>query len=415
MDLFDKVRSRMSADLGKYAAIGHHYLAFPKLEGPLGPHMMFRGKPVLVWSLNDYLGLGSDPEIRQVDAEAAARYGLAYPMGSRMLTGNTDEHEALEREIADYLGKPDAFLMNYGYQGFLSVIDALTDRHDVIIYDQLSHACLIDGVRLSAARRLSFRHNDIEHLESRLREAVRHVEQTGGGILVITEGVFGMRGDVGALDKIAELKAKYPFRLMVDDAHGFGVMGKTGRGVPEYFGVEEAVDIWVGTFAKTMALIGAFVAGEKEVIQYLRYHLRSQIYAKALPIAAVIGARKRLEKVRYEPQRREKLWAITRRLQEGLRQAGFSIGDTVSPVTPVYLSGSEQEAIALVKDLRENFGIFTSGVTYPVIEKGKIILRLIPTAAHTEADVDRTIAAFKAVAHRLSTGYYQEQPLPATL
>jgi len=415
MDLFDKVRSRMSADLGKYAAIGHHYLAFPKLEGPLGPHMMFRGKPVLVWSLNDYLGLGSDPEIRQVDAEATARYGLAYPMGSRMLTGNTDEHEALEHEIADYLGKPDAFLMNYGYQGFLSVIDALTDRHDVIIYDQLSHACLIDGVRLSTARRLSFRHNDMYHLESRLREAVRHVEQTGGGILVITEGVFGMRGDVGALDKIAELKAKYPFRLMVDDAHGFGVMGKTGRGVPEYFGVEEAVDIWVGTFAKTMALIGAFVAGEKEVIQYLRYHLRSQIYAKALPIAAVIGARKRLEKVRYEPQCREKLWAITRRLQEGLRQAGFSIGDTVSPVTPVYLSGSEQEAIALVKDLRETFGIFTSGVTYPVIERGKIILRLIPTAAHTEADVDRTIAAFKAVAHRLSTGYYQEQPLPATL
>jgi glycine C-acetyltransferase len=415
MDLFDKVRSRMSADLGKYAAIGHHYLAFPKLEGPLGPHMMFRGKPVLVWSLNDYLGLGSDPEIRQVDAEATARYGLAYPMGSRMLTGNTDEHEALEREIADYLGKPDAFLMNYGYQGFLSVIDALTDRHDVIIYDQLSHACLIDGIRLSTARRLSFRHNDVDHLESRLREAVRHVERTGGGILVITEGVFGMRGDVGALDKIAELKAKYPFRLMVDDAHGFGVMGTTGRGVPEYFGVEEAVDIWVGTFAKTMALIGAFVAGEKEVIQYLRYHLRSQIYAKALPIAVVIGARKRLEKVRYEPQRREKLWAITRRLQEGLRQAGFSIGDTVSPVTPVYLSGSEQEAIALVRDLRETFGIFTSGVTYPVIEKGKIILRLIPTAAHTEADVDRTIAAFKAVAHRLSTGYYQEQPLPATL
>jgi len=415
MDLFDKVRSRMSADLGKYAAIGHHYLAFPKLEGPLGPHMMFRGKPVLVWSLNDYLGLGSDPEIRQVDTEAAARYGLAYPMGSRMLTGNTDEHEALEREIADYLGKPDAFLMNYGYQGFLSVIDALTDRHDVIIYDQFSHACLIDGVRLSTARRLSFRHNDMDHLESRLREAVRHVEQTGGGILVVTEGVFGMRGDVGALDKIAELKAKYPFRLMVDDAHGFGVMGKTGRGVPEYFGVEEAVDIWVGTFAKTMALIGAFVAGGKEVIQYLRYHLRSQIYAKALPIAAVIGARKRLEKVRYEPQRREKLWAITRRLQEGLRQAGFFIGDTVSPVTPVYLSGSEQEAIALVKDLRETFGIFTSVVTYPVIEKGKIILRLIPTAAHTEADVDRTIAAFKAVAHRLSTGYYQEQTLPATL
>jgi glycine C-acetyltransferase len=407
MDLFQKVRARMRADLGKYAAIGHHYLAFPKLEGPLGPHMSFRGKPVLVWSLNDYLGLGNDPEIRKADAEATAAYGLAYPMGSRMLTGNTDEHEALEAEIADYLGKPDAFLMNYGYQGFMSVIDALTDRHDVVVYDQLSHACLIDGVRLSPARHMSFRHNDIAHLEERLQEAIRHVERTGGGILVVTEGVFGMRGDLGALDKIAALKERCPFRLLVDDAHGFGVMGRTGRGVPEYFGVEDAVDVWLGTFAKTMALIGAFVAGEKEVIQYLRYHLRSQIYAKALPIAIVIGARKRLEKVRYEPQRREKLWAITRRLQEGLQAAGFSIGDTVSPVTPVYLSGSEQEAIALVRDLRENFGIFISAVTYPVIEKGKIILRLIPTSAHTDADVDRTITAFKAVRHRLTSGEYQ--------
>lgn len=415
MDLFEKVRLRMSQDLGKYAAFGHHYLAFPKLTGPLGPHMMFRGQPVLVWSLNDYLGLGSDPEIKQVDAEAAATYGFAYPMGSRMLTGNTDEHEALEQEIADYLGKPDAFLMNYGYQGFLSVIDALADRHDVIIYDQLAHACLIDGVRLSPAHHLNFRHNDIAHLEARLQQALRHVEKTGGGILVITEGVFGMRGDLGALDQIAALKAKYPFRLLVDDAHGFGVMGQTGRGVPEHFGVEEAVDIWLGTFAKTMALIGAFVAGERKVIQFLRYNLRSQIYAKALPIALVVGARKRLEKVRYEPQRREKLWAITRYLQEGLRASGFDIGETQSPVTPVYLHGSEEEAILLTKDLRESFGIFVSAVTYPVIEKGKIILRLIPTAAHTEADVERTIAAFRAVAHRLATGYYQAQTLPAVL
>ncbi len=415
MELFEKVRARMRQDLGKYAAFGHHYLAFPKLTGPLGPHMQFRGQPVLVWSLNDYLGLGSDPEIRQIDAEAAATYGFAYPMGSRMLTGNTDEHEALEQEIADYLGKPDAFLMNYGYQGFLSVIDALTDRHDVIIYDQLAHACLIDGVRLSPARHLNFRHNDSTHLELRLQEALRHVEKTGGGILVITEGVFGMRGDLGVLDQIAALKAKYPFRLLVDDAHGFGVMGQTGRGVPEHFGVEAAVDIWLGTFAKTMALIGAFVAGEKEVIQFLRYNLRSQIYAKALPIALVIGARKRLEKVRYEPQRREKLWTITRHLQEGLRANGFDIGDTQSPVTPVYLHGSEEEAILLTKDLRENFGIFASAVTYPVIERGKIILRLIPTAAHTEADVERTIAAFRAIAHRLATGYYQAQPIPAVL
>ncbi len=408
MDLFEKVRARMGADLGKYAEIGHHYLAFPKLTGPLGPQMEFQGKPVLVWSLNDYLGLGSDPAVREADAQAARQYGLAYPMGSRMLTGNTDQHEALERELADFLGKPDVFLLNYGYQGFLSVIDALTDRHDVVIYDSLSHACLIDGVRLSPALRMSFRHNDIAHLESRLERAVAHVEKTGGGILVITEGVFGMRGDTGALDRIAALKARYPFRLLVDDAHGFGILGATGRGTPQHYGVEEAVDVWLGTFAKTMALIGAFVAGEKEVIQYLRYHLRSQIYAKSLPIAVVIGARKRLELLRTQPERRERLWHITRRLQEGLKKAGFSIGVTETPVTPVYLSGSETEAIALVKDLRETFGIFCSAVTYPVIEKGHIILRLIPTAAHTEADVDRTISAFCEVAARLRAGAYAQ-------
>ncbi|MEN3040997.1 MAG: pyridoxal phosphate-dependent aminotransferase family protein [Bacteroidia bacterium] len=410
MDLFEKVRARMGEDLGKYAEIGHHYLAFPKLTGPIGPHMKFQGRPVLVWSLNDYLGLANDPEVRRADAQAAAEYGFAYPMGSRMLTGNTDEHEALERELAEFVGKPDAFLLNYGYQGFMSVIDALLDRHDVVIYDQLAHACLIDGVRLTSALRFSFRHNDIGHLEERLQRAVAHVDKTGGGILVVTEGVFGMRGDMGVLDKIAALKAKYPFRLLVDDAHGFGVMGRTGRGVPEHFGVEEAVDIWLATFAKSMALIGAFVAGEKEVIQYLRYHLRSQIYAKSLPIALVIGARKRLQIIRSQPQRLQRLWHITNLLQTGLRNAGLDIGPTESPVTPVYLSGNEQEAIALVRDLRENFGIFCSVVTYPVIERGKIILRLIPTAAHTEEDVQRTVETFGLIAERLRTGYYLKQP-----
>lgn len=410
MDLFEKVRARMGEDLGKYADIGHHYLSFPKLTGEIGPHMQFRGHPVLVWSLNDYLGLANDPIVRAADAEAAARYGFAYPMGSRMLTGNTDEHEALERELADFVGKPDAYLLNYGYQGFMSVIDALTDRHDVVIYDQLAHACLIDGVRLSPAQRMSFRHNDIAHLAERLERALAHVEKTGGGILVITEGVFGMRGDMGALDKIAALKAKYPFRLLVDDAHGFGVMGRTGRGVPEHFGVEEAVDVWLATFAKSMALIGAFVAGERDIIQYLRYHLRSQIYAKSLPIALVIGARKRLELIRTQPERLQKLWHITRRLQEGLKKAGLDIGPTESPVTPVYLSGNEHEAVALVRDLRENFGIFCSVVTYPVIERGKIILRLIPTAAHTEADVQHTVETFALIAGRLRSGYYLSTP-----
>ncbi|MGQ9863542.1 MAG: aminotransferase class I/II-fold pyridoxal phosphate-dependent enzyme [Bacteroidia bacterium] len=406
MDIFEKLTHQMSRDLGKYAEVGHGFLAFPKLEGEIGPWMYYQGQRVLVWSLNNYLGLANHPQVREADAQAAQKYGLAYPMGSRMLTGNTDAHEALEKELAAFVRKEDVYLLNYGYQGFLSVLDALLDRHDVVIYDQLAHACLIDGMRLTPAKRFSYPHNDISVLEKRLQAATQWVEKTGGGILVVTEGVFGMRGDLGRLDAIAQLKGKYAFRLVVDDAHGFGVMGAHGRGVAEHYGVEEAVDLLMSTFAKSMALIGAFVAGPKAVVDYLRYHARSQIYAKSLPLPIVEGARVRL-RLLQEPQFHARLWEVTRALQEGLVQAGFDIGDTQSPVTPVYLYGGEDEAIALVHDLRKTYKIFCSVVAYPVVEKGKIILRLIPTAVHTSEDVKYTIEVFKEVARKLREGAYQ--------
>ncbi len=411
-DIFDKIDAAMQRDLGQYAAIGHGYTTFPKLEGEIGTRMHFTGKKgrqeVLVWSLNNYLGLANHPEVRKADADAAAKYGFAYPMGSRMLTGNTDEHEAFEREAADFMQKEDAFLLNFGYQGCVSIVQALTDRRDVIVYDALSHACIIDGMNLSLAKRFVFAHNNIEQLEDRLQKAEAITAKTGGGILVITEGVFGMKGDLGDLASIAALKKKYKFRLFVDDAHGFGVMGQTGIGTGEHFGVQDQVDVLFNTFAKSMAMIGAFVAGPKQVISYLRYNLRSQIYAKSLPIALVIGARKRLELLRTQPQLREQVWRVARAMQTGLTERGFDIGPTQSPVTPVYIKGGVQEIYPTMVDLRENHRIFMSGVAYPVIPKGELILRIIPTADHTLADVDYTLNALVAVAEKLKSGAYVE-------
>ncbi|MCS7073788.1 MAG: aminotransferase class I/II-fold pyridoxal phosphate-dependent enzyme [Bacteroidia bacterium] len=402
----------MASDLGKYADIGHGYFSFPKLTGEIGPRMLFNGKPILNWSLNNYLGLANHPEVRKIDAEAAATFGLAYPMGSRMLTGNTDYHEQFERMAAAYVNKEDAYLLNFGYQGCVSIIQALTDRKDVIIYDQLSHACIIDGMSLSLAKRFVFAHNDMVQLEDRLQKAQRIVEKTGGGILVITEGVFGMKGDTGRLDLICELKKKYTFRLFVDDAHGFGIMGKTGSGTPEYYGVSDQVDVLFCTFAKSMALIGAFVAADKQVIKFLRYHMRSQIYAKSLPLAITIGAIKRLELILQHPEYKDRCWAIATAIQSGLRERGFDLGITNTPVTPVYMNGGEGEAAQVVVDLRENYNIFVSVVTYPVIERGKFILRIIPTAAHTMEDVQETLEAFSAVRNKLLNGKYAAFPLP---
>ncbi len=407
MDIFAKFR-KDQGDIGQYMKKIHGYFAFPKLEGEINARMIFRGKEVLTWSLNNYLGLGNHPEVRKADAEAAAQYGLAYPMGARMMSGQTAKHEQLERELAAFVGKPDAFLLNYGYQGMVSVIDAIVGRNDVIVYDSESHACILDGVRLHMGKRYVYPHNNIENLRKQLERATKLADKQGGGILVITEGVFGMAGDLGQLDKIVKLKEEFEFRLLVDDAHGFGVMGKTGAGVPEHFGVTDGVDLHFATFAKSMAGIGGFIAAETDICYYLRYNMRSQTYAKSLPMPMVIGALKRLDMLRSMPELREKLWTVVKALQKGLKEAGFDLGKTISPVTPVYLKGGVAEATNLVYDLRENYGIFCSMIVYPVIPKGELILRLIPTAMHSLDDVELTLNAFKAVRKRLEEGKYSK-------
>ncbi len=405
-DLFDKIEKN-PGPLGMHADESYGYFMFPKLEGEIGNRMKFRGKEKLVWSLNNYLGLANHPEVRKTDAEATARFGLASPMGARMMSGNSDYHEQLEKELSAFERKPDTILLNYGYQGMVSAIDALVDRHDVIIYDSESHACIIDGVRLHMGKRFVYPHNDISNLETQLERALKLIQGTSGSILVITEGVFGMSGDQGRLADIVALKKKYPFRLFVDDAHGFGTMGATGAGVSEAQGVMDGVDIYFGTFAKSMALIGAFISSEERVIKHLRYNSRSQIFAKSLPMPCVIGALKRLELLRSKPELKENLWKIVHALQNGLREAGFEIGKTNSPVTPVYLNGTIPEATALIHDLRENYDIFCSMVVYPVVPKGVIMLRLIPTAVHTLEDVRYTIEAFGKVKTNLKEGKYK--------
>ncbi len=406
MDIFNKATNNLGP-LGQYASRIHGYFAFPKLEGEISTRMGFRGKEKLVWSLNNYLGLANHPEVRKADADAAAKYGLAYPMGARMMSGQTDQHEQLEQELANFVGKEAGYLLNYGYQGMVSIIEALVDRHDVIVYDSESHACIVDGVRLHLGKRFVYPHNDIKNLQKQLERATKITTQTGGGIMVITEGVFGMSGDLGKLDEIAALKKKFNFRLVVDDAHGFGVMGKTGAGAAEHFGVTDDVDVYFGTFAKSMASIGAFVASTPEVIRYLAYNMRSQIFAKSLPMPLVIGALKRLELLRNNPELREKLWTIANALQDGLLKKGFNLGNTQSPVTPVYLSGQAEEATAIAYDLRENYNIFCSIVGYPVIPKGMIIIRIIPTALHTLEDVEYTLEAFTKVKESLDAGKYK--------
>lgn len=413
MDIFDKI-TKNRGPLGQYQQIGHGYFMFPKLEGEISPRMMFRGKEVLNWSLNNYLGLANHPEVRKADAEAAKEYGMAYPMGARMMSGQTSKHEELENNLASFVEKEDAFLLNYGYQGMISIIQSLVNRHDVVVFDSESHACIMDGIWLHKAaggKSFMFPHNDMEKCRLMLERATRLASQTGGGILVITEGVFGMAGDLGKLNEIAELKKKYHFRLLVDDAHGFGTMGPNGKGTGEHFAVQSEIDLYFSTFAKAMAGIGAFIAGKEEVVNYLRYNMRSQTFAKALPMPMVIGALKRLELVKTQPAIREKLWTIVRALQSGLRAKGFNLGNTSSPVTPVFLSGSIPEATNIVIDLRENYRIFCSMVIYPVVPKDVIMLRIIPTAAHTVDDVNYTVNAFAEVSEKLKTGKYKSDKI----
>lgn len=405
MDLFEKFRN--PGPLGRFSEVADGYFMFPKLEGELSNRMKFQGKDVICWSINNYMGLANHPEVREADAQAAKDWGMAYPMGARMMSGSTKYHDQLEAELAEFVKKESALLVNFGYQGILSAIDCLLGRHDVVVYDAESHACIVDGVRLHHGKRFAFEHNNIESLDRNLARATKIVEETGGGILVISEGVFGMRGDQGKLREIAALKEKYQFRLMVDDAHGFGMLGPTGAGACEEQGIMQDVDVYFSTFAKSMASIGAFFAGEKFMIQHLRYNMRSQIFAKSVPMPIVIGALKRLELLRTRPELRKKLWDNVEALQGGLKAAGFDIGNTNSCVTPVYMHGEVGEAMALVHDMRENYGVFCSIVVYPVIPKGMIILRLIPTAVHTMQDIEETIAAFKAVKAKLEGGQYK--------
>ncbi|HEU0063553.1 MAG TPA: aminotransferase class I/II-fold pyridoxal phosphate-dependent enzyme, partial [Flavisolibacter sp.] len=403
-DLFERLLKN-HGPLGQHRERAHGYFAFPKLEGEISSRMKFRGKEVIVWSLNNYLGLANDPEIRKADAEGAKNFGLAYPMGARMMSGNSNQHEQLEKELAEFVQKEDAALLNYGYQGMVSIIDSLCSRHDIIVYDAENHACIIDGLRLHPGHRYVYKHNDLEDFEKQLQRATSLAEkQKAGAILVITEGVFGMAGDQGKLKEIVALKDKYQFRLLVDDAHGFGTLGKTGAGAGEAQGVQDKIDLYFSTFAKSMASIGAFVAGNRSIIDYIRYNIRSQIFAKSLPIAFVIGNLKRLDMLRSKPELREKLWENALKLQKGLKSRGFDIGNTDTMVTPVYMKGGVEEATAMVMDLREKYGVFCSIVIYPVIPKGHIIYRLIPTAAHTDADIEQTLKAFSETKQKLDKG-----------
>ena len=405
-DLFDRIHSN-KGPLGKWASQAEGYFVFPKLEGPISNRMKFKGKEVITWSVNDYLGLANHPEVRKIDAEAAAEFGSAYPMGARMMSGHTELHEKLENELAEFVDKEAAYLLNFGYQGILSTIDTLVSKDDVIVYDVDAHACIVDGVRLHLGKRFTYQHNNVESLEKNLQRATKVAEQNGGGILVISEGVFGMRGQQGCLKEIVALKEKYNFRFLVDDAHGFGTLGENGKGAGNEQGIQDQIDVYFATFAKSMASTGAFVAADKEIIDYLKYNMRSQMFAKSLQMQLVKGALKRLDMLRTRPEFKAKLWENVNALQDGLKASGFDIGTTQSCVTPVYLKGSIPEAMALVKDLRENYGIFCSIVVYPVIPKGLILLRLIPTATHTLEDVSVTLKAFSGIREKLENGTYK--------
>ena len=406
-DLFERIYND-KGPLGKWASIAEGYFAFPKLEGAISNRMKFQGKEVITWSVNDYLGLANHPEVRKVDAEAALKYGSAYPMGARLMSGHTDLHEKLQDELAEFVNKESAYLLNFGYQGIMSTIDSLVSKNDIIVYDVDSHACIIDGVRLHMGKRFTYKHNDIESLEKNLGRATKMAETTGGGILVISEGVFGMRGEQGKLKEIVALKEKFNFRLLVDDAHGFGTLGKTGAGAGEEQGVQDDIDVYFATFAKSLASTGAFIAADKEVIDFLKYNLRSQVFAKSLQMQLVVGALKRLELIKTKPEIKQKLWDNVHELQSGLKEKGFDLGSTQSCVTPVYLNGTVPEAFALVKDLRENYGVFCSTVIYPVIPKGLILLRLIPTASHNSEDIQVTLEAFSSIRERLLSGVYKK-------
>jgi 7-keto-8-aminopelargonate synthetase-like enzyme/acyl-CoA synthetase (AMP-forming)/AMP-acid ligase II len=402
-DLFDKCRGD-GGYFGAYRVRRDRYFTQPILEGAPGPRMRFAGKDVIVWSLNNYLGLAGDERIRRAACRAVEEFGTAMPMGSRLLTGNTAHHEALECRLARFCQKPAALVFNYGYLGVLGTMAALVHKNDMVIIDSLSHASIADGAVLASAGRpfRVFRHNDMESLEEQLRAARR--ERTGG-LLVVTEGVFGMGGDLAPLATLGRLARQYEARLLVDDAHGFGVMGPGGRGTGEHLQAQADIDLYFGTFAKAFAGIGGVTAGEEPVVDYIRYNARPHVFAKSLPLVFVAAITAALEAVENGAALRRQMWSVTRQLQQGLVDLGFDIGRTQSPITPVHVpAGDEPTCLAMMRMLRDDHGVFVSGVTYPVVPRGTLLLRLIPTAAHRAEDVERTLAAFRAVRDRLRLG-----------
>lgn len=391
MDIFNKCHED-GGYLGIFRMMNDKYYTRPILNPYPGPEMEFQGKKVITWSINNYLGLARNEDLHKVSIKSIKEYGSSSPMGSRMLTGNTTKHEALEERLAAFEKKPSAILFNYGYLGVLGTMSSIVHRSDTIIIDKLSHACMIDGTFLAGGKYRFYKHNDMDDLEKQLKLAR---QRKTGGVLIVTEGVFGMRGDLAKLDQICDLKVKYEARVFVDDAHGCGVMGATGRGTTEHFGMIDRVDLYFSTFAKAFAAIGGFTCGDKEVIRYIRYNARTQIFAKSLPMVYVDTVNATLDKIEKEPQHRERLWEVARMLQKGLKEMGYNLGDTQSPITPVYVPAEPDVAMSIVAHLREKEGVFVSGVMYPVVPRGVILLRMIPTAAHSDEDVENTLVAFK--------------------
>ncbi|MCH9633796.1 MAG: 8-amino-7-oxononanoate synthase/2-amino-3-ketobutyrate coenzyme A ligase [Chlamydiae bacterium] len=379
-----------------------NYYAQPILEGPLGPHMTFNGQKMIVWSINDYLGLAGHPEPTARAKEVLEAFGTAYPMGARLMSGFTQNHQTFEAKLAKFAQKESALLFNYGYLGVLGVITSIMGPRDTVIIDHDSHACIVDGAKLATTRRNQFRvfrHNDMDHLEKILKSIN---QDRKGGILIVTDGIYGMTGEVAPLKEICALKEKYNARLLVDDAHGIGIMGATGRGTGEHLGVQDKIDLYFSTFAKCFAGIGGFVAGDKEIIEHITWNARPVIFAKNLPLIYSDSLSATLDVIEREPERREKLWEIATYMQRRFKEEGFDIGNTTSPITPVFLSISGLEAIKdAIHILREEFHIFASGVMYPVVPRGVFLLRLVPSCRHTFDDVNKTIEAFIQIKERI--------------
>lgn len=370
-----------------------------ELKGKVSNRMIFDNKEYIIWCLNDYLGLMHHPESIEAAAQATTQYGPSYPHSVRLTIGHSSAHDYLEQQLNTLMGYEDSMLVNLGYQGFMSIIDALTDRHDTIIYDQKCHACLIDGVRLHNGRKFAFKHNDINHLETQLQRARKTHNSKEGMIIVVVDGLYSMHGELAKLDEIVRLKKLYNFALFVDDSHAFGVFGKHGKGSPEHYGIEKEVDVYVSTFTKSFGNLGGFVSAKKPIIDFLRFATRSQIFSRSMPLPMVLSVSKNIEIFQREPERRERLWKNTNQFQEGLREMAINIGPSESPIVPIHINGNHQEGLKVFFDLRE-MGIFSYIVAYPVVEKNTCLIRMVCTHNHTTIDIEQTLHAFKELKRR---------------